>query len=110
MGSVTLPKQKMVTVVMGDNEQQALGDIEQALNRKQPIVIVQGSQFADELLYYVQNNTHTKDEEDEPTHGADKQAIIDRLQIAAASFRVVAISNDSEELACVVHLLLAISL
>lgn len=32
MGSSTFPRQKLVTVVMGDNEQQALYDIEQALN------------------------------------------------------------------------------
>lgn len=49
-GNNRAPSCKMVTVVLGDNEEAALRDIEMSLNTKTPIVILSGSNFANEAL------------------------------------------------------------
>lgn len=56
LGSVSFPQQRIVTVVMGDNEQSALRDIETSLNLQIPIVIVEGSSFSNELVAMLKNN------------------------------------------------------
>lgn len=94
---------------MGDNEQQALRDIEVALNNQASIIIVEGSPLCNEIKEHLQVNSCKKGEQDEPTNGATKEEIIQRLRKAAANGKVIPAANDSEETACVVHLLLTIS-
>ena len=43
MGGSVAPPCKMVTVVIGDNEQSAMRDIEASMNANIPIVVVRGS-------------------------------------------------------------------
>lgn len=110
LGSNSLPHQKMVCVVMGDNESQALRDIEIALNNQINIIIVEGSPFCDEFREHLKTNPFKKGELNEATDGAQREALMSRLLKAAANGKVIAAANDSEEVACVVHLLLTISI
>jgi hypothetical protein len=50
LGNVTFPQQKIVTVVFGDNEQQALKDIEVSLNLNIPVIVVEGSALTNDLV------------------------------------------------------------
>ena len=43
MGAAGAPACKAVTVVIGDNEAQALRDIEASMNMKIPVVVVRGT-------------------------------------------------------------------
>ena len=49
MGGSIAPPCKMVTVVTGDNEEQAIRDIEASLNAKIPLVVIRGSTLTDQL-------------------------------------------------------------
>ena len=48
-GGHSFPQQKTVVVICGDNEQQALVDIEYALNNKLPMVVLEGSTLCDHI-------------------------------------------------------------
>ena len=110
LGANTFPVQKIVTVVMGDNQQQSLRDIELSLNHKIPIIFVEGSTLCNEFIICLQDNAVDQDEQDsEATNGATKAELIQRIMLAAAKGKVTYTANDSEELAQVIHLLLTIS-
>ena len=49
MGGQNAPPCKMVTVVMGDNEPQAIRDIEASLNMRIPVIVVRGSYLTDQI-------------------------------------------------------------
>lgn len=110
LGSVSFPQQRIVTVVMGDNEQSAIRDIETSLNLQIPIVIVEGSTFSNELVAKLKNNPKSNKDGDSVTQQATRDKVIDRLLIAAAKRKVIPSANCSEELACVIRLLLTISI
>lgn len=66
LGAVSLPFQKMIAVVLGDNEPQAIRDIEVALNHGIPIVVVGGSPFCDDVINQMKNNEREQTEKDQP--------------------------------------------
>ena len=47
MGGAFKPECKQITVVIGDNEPQAIRDIEASLNNKVPVVVVRGTPLTD---------------------------------------------------------------
>ena len=49
LGGSQAPPCKIVTVVLGDNEASAIGDIEASLNHQIPVIVLQGSKLCDEL-------------------------------------------------------------
>ena len=49
MGGSLAPPCKMLTVVIGDNEQSAMRDIEASLNAQIPIVVVRGTPLTDQI-------------------------------------------------------------
>lgn len=67
LGSVTFPQQKIVTIVFGDNEQQALKDIEVSLNLNIPVILVEGSALTNELVQRLNTNTKKKTDGDKVT-------------------------------------------
>ena len=105
IGKVQLPPCKLVTVVMGDNNQSALRDIEASLNLNVPIVVLEGSELCQSLAQLVKDQTE-KVENTDVEWGGSKDQIIARL---ARSSKVVVCENQSETIAQVVHLLLTIS-
>lgn len=48
-GNQQAPQCKMITVMIGDNEQSALADVESAMNNKMPIVVLGGSPLCNEI-------------------------------------------------------------
>jgi hypothetical protein len=64
---------------MGDNELQAIRDIETSLNLQLPIIIVEGSAFSNELIARIKTNSKTVDDEDNVTQQASIDKVIDRL-------------------------------
>ena len=49
MGGSVSPSCKMLTVVIGDNEQAAIRDIEASLNARIPIVVIRGSPLSNQI-------------------------------------------------------------
>ena len=49
MGGSVAPSCKMLTVVIGDNEQSAIRDIEASMNANIPIVVVRGSTLSNQI-------------------------------------------------------------
>ena len=47
---------RIVTVVMGDNEESAIRDIEVSLNHQIPIIVLQGSSLCQEIVYNMNKN------------------------------------------------------
>ena len=109
MGGAFQPACKQITVVIGDNEPQAIRDIEASLNNKVPLVVVRGTPLTDQICDLLDNKDGTEAPRHQPEMaewGASNQQIIKRV---VHSGKAVATVNSSEEVASVIHLLLTIS-
>ena len=101
------PSCKMVTVIVGDNEVQALADIEASLNNKNPIVILSGSPLCNSINAQLSKRKENPKANDTFKIGDTKDKMIERLLKYS---RVVMSSDNSEDIASVVHFLLTISI
>lgn len=101
------PPCKIVCVIIGDNEIQALADMEAAMNNKYPIIILNGSVLCQMLAQKVKERKVDPKPNDMFKMGDSKDKIIERF----LRYSRVAISSDnSEDIASVVHFLLTISI
>ena len=110
MGGSVAPSCKMLTVVIGDNEESAIRDIEASMNARIPIVVVRGSPFCNQICDQLESKTGKevpRHQPDGPVWGASEQQVLMRL---VHSGKAVASSDNSEEAASTVHLLLTISI
>ena len=106
-GKDQAPQCKMVTVVIGDNETDALSDIESAMNTKMPIIVLSGSPLCNEINETLSRRTELPHANDSFKIGEARADVLERLN---AYSRVVSAKDSSEEIASLVHLLLTISI
>jgi len=96
-----------VLVVVGDNEPQALQDLEIAMNYKMPIMVLDGSPLSKIIMAELGKRKENPKPNDKVEVGQNKDQILSRLY---AYNRVVPSKDNSEDAASIVHLLLMISL
>lgn len=106
-GSTAAPPCKMITVVIGDNEPQALADIEASLNNKMPVIVLSGSPLCLSITTELSKRKENPKANDSFKLGDTKAKIIERL---IRYNRVVMSSDNSEDIASCVHFLLTISI
>lgn len=97
----------MLCVVIGDNEPQAVADMEMAMNMKLPIMVLEGSQLCNQISQELQNRDENPVSVDAFYLGQSKEEVVWRL---LNYNRVVPCKNNSEDAASIVHLLLTITI
>ena len=103
MGGSLAPPCKILTVVIGDNEQSAVRDIEASLNARIPVVVVRGTELTDRIcdtLDARRADEAPRHQPDGPVWGAPESKVLLRLM---HSGKAVATSDNSEEVASTVH-------
>lgn len=94
-------------MVIGDNEPQALADIEASMNAKLPIAVLAGSALCNTICAQLNKRLDVPPANDSFHVGQSKSEVLERL---VRYNKVVTSKDNSEDMASIVHLLLTISL
>lgn len=90
---------KLLTVLLGDNQASSLKDLEHTLALNLPLIIMEGSDLAKEIFAVTDGTA-------QPTGSSARREIISKV----AKRHYVRCKESSEDLASIVHLMLAVTL